>query len=89
MFAARAQWRELYLAHENLGHAAGADLNLDQTITRARFNVDTLDQLDPSEKQLAIQRLMLPDTDAHHMPPVRFHTLSDAERQLVIDELSR
>ena len=62
---------------------------LDQSISRARFNVETLDQLDRTEKDAAIARLMLPESDAKHMPPARFHTLSDAERDLVIAELSR
>ena len=31
---------------------------------------------------------MLPDTDVHHMPPVRFHELSQAERDLAIQVLS-
>ncbi len=34
VFAARAQLRELFLAHQNIGRGAGLDLNLDQTITR-------------------------------------------------------
>jgi len=61
---------------------------LDQTITRAGFNIDTLDLLSASEKQVAIDRLNLPANDAHHMPPVRFHELSDAERALAIAELA-
>jgi len=39
-------------------------------------------------KDLAIQRLMMPDADIRLMPPNRFYTLSDADRQLIIDELS-
>jgi hypothetical protein len=62
---------------------------VDLTISRAEFNVDRLDELPRSEKDLAIMRLQLPETDARHMPPARFHTLSDAERDLVIQELSR
>ena len=38
---------------------------------------------------LVLDKLMLPDTDRHHMPPARFHTLSDAERDLVIEELRK
>ncbi|MDB4956607.1 MAG: hypothetical protein JWO36_4176 [Myxococcales bacterium] len=62
---------------------------LDQTISRAAFNIDTLDQLPQGEKDLAVARLMLPTTDAHHMPPVRFHELSQAERDLAIQELQK
>ena len=63
--------------------------SLDQTVSRANFDVDRLATMAPGEKQLAIQRLMKADTDVHKMPPVRFHVLSDAERQLVVDELSK
>jgi hypothetical protein len=61
---------------------------LDQTLTRANFNIDTLDQLSAGEKQVAIDRLNLPANDAHHMPPVRFHELSDAERDLASSVLA-
>jgi len=63
--------------------------SLDQTISRANFNVDTLASLARAEKDAAIARLQLPDTDAHHMPPVRFHELSQAERDLAIAELMK
>jgi len=62
---------------------------LDQTISRAAFDIDKLDTLSRGEKDEAIKRLMLPDTDRRKMPPARFHVLTDAERQLVIDELQR
>lgn len=60
---------------------------LDQTISRARFDIDNLAQMTRAEKDAAIARLQLPDTDRKKMPPVRFHVLSDAERDLVIQEL--
>jgi hypothetical protein len=60
---------------------------LDQTLSRARFNVEQLDQMPRGEKDLAIARLKLPAGDRRAMPPARFHELGDAERQLVIDEL--
>ncbi len=62
---------------------------LDQTLSRAQFNVENLAGLSRSVKDEAIRRLQLPDTDRKMMPPVRFHTLSDAERALVIQELSQ
>ncbi|HEU0030507.1 MAG TPA: hypothetical protein VFQ53_07740 [Kofleriaceae bacterium] len=62
---------------------------LDQTISRASFDVERLDQMSRTEKDEAIRRLQMPDTDARKMPPVRFHELSDAERQLAIDVLSQ
>jgi hypothetical protein len=62
---------------------------LDQNISRASFDIDRLDTLTRAEKDEAIKRLQLPETDRHHMPPARFHVLSDAERALVISELSK
>jgi hypothetical protein len=63
--------------------------SLDQSITRANFNVENLDALPQWVKDEAIRRLQLPDDDIDRMPPLRFHTLSDAEIDLVIDELSQ
>jgi len=62
---------------------------LDQTISRARFDVTKLATLPRDVKDEAIRRLMLPEQDARHMPPARFHVLSDAERDLAIAELSQ
>ncbi len=62
---------------------------LDQTQTRARFNVDTLDTLSRAEKDLAIARLQLDDDNPRKMPPVRFHVLSPSERDLVTQALSQ
>jgi hypothetical protein len=63
--------------------------HLDQTLTRARFNVMALDAMSREERDTAIARLQLPDADPAKMPPPRFRTLSDAERALVIAELSK
>lgn len=62
---------------------------LDQTLSRASFNVQTLTTLPRAEKDEAIRRLQLPDTDIQKMPPPRYHSLSDAERDLVIGELQK
>lgn len=62
---------------------------LDQTLSRARFDVEQLAQMPRAEKDLAIARLQLPATDRQAMPPARFHELGAAERQLAIDELAR
>jgi uncharacterized membrane protein len=62
---------------------------LDQTQSRALFNVEQLGAMSRAEKDLAIARLQLPASDRHAMPPVRFHELSSAERQLAIDELMK
>lgn len=74
-----------------LGHMCQMCHNskLDQSITRARFNVENYAGMTRFAKDEAIRRLQLPDSDAKHMPPTRFHVLSDAERELVIDELSK
>lgn len=64
--------------------------HLDQTITRARFNVETLaTQMSAAEKAEAIRRVQLPATDCDHMPPARFRDLSAQEIQLVVQELSK
>ncbi len=61
---------------------------LDQTTTRARFNVQTLaTAMSPQEKGEAIRRIKLPATDCDHMPPARFRDLSAAEIRLVEQEL--
>lgn len=62
---------------------------LDQTQSRARFNVDTLDTLSRPEKDRAIERLLLADDHPRKMPPVRFHILSPVERDLAIQVLSQ
>jgi hypothetical protein len=62
---------------------------LDQTLTRARFNVMTLDAMSRQERDTAIARLQLPDDDPLKMPPPRFRVLSTDELALVIAELSK
>lgn len=62
---------------------------LDQTISRARFNVQNLDQMSRSEKDEAIRRIGLTSGDAYVMPPNRFATLSDEAKKAVISELSK
>lgn len=62
---------------------------LDQTQSRANFNVETLDTLPRAIKDRAIERLQLAEDHPRKMPPVRFHVLSDAERALAIEELMR
>jgi hypothetical protein len=63
--------------------------SLDQNISRARFNVENLDNLTPEVKAEAIARLALPMDAAQKMPPPRFHELSQAEIDLVVAELSQ
>ncbi len=63
--------------------------SLDQSISRAGFNVEELDSLPQSTKDLAISRLQRDDDDIRKMPPTRFHTLSDNEIALVINTLQQ
>jgi hypothetical protein len=62
---------------------------LDQTISRARFNVDTLDDLPRDEKDTAIERIRLPANDPCKMPPPIESELSLDEIARVADELAR
>ncbi|MBK6922558.1 MAG: hypothetical protein IPH07_34530 [Deltaproteobacteria bacterium] len=55
---------------------------LDQSLTRARFNVETLDQMSAAEKQLAADRLRAPKDSALLMPPARFRHLTDEQIEL-------
>lgn len=58
-----------------------------QTLTRARFDALRLEAMSVDERQLAIDRLRLPETDVLHMPPIFSNTLTDGERQLALDAL--
>jgi hypothetical protein len=57
---------------------------LDASLSRARFNVDLLDSLGRLERDLAVQRLLLPETDVHRMPPVRFRALTPNDIATVV-----
>ena len=55
---------------------------LDQTLSRARFNVMTLDAMSRQERDPAIARLQLADDDPLKMPPPRFlHALGRQPRR--------
>jgi len=56
-------------------------------LTRARFEVDRLDQLPAHELEKAKQRLRLPIDSPHRMPPARFGVLSDEQIARVEAEL--
>jgi hypothetical protein len=62
---------------------------LDPTLSREKFLVDELDGMPRSEKEVAIDRLRLPDDTRLAMPPVLFRTITDDERALMIAELRR
>ncbi len=65
------------------------DARLDPTVTRDRFLVDRLDSMSRAEKDLAIQRLQLPASTRLRMPPMLFRTITDDERQSMIQELEK
>lgn len=62
---------------------------LDQSLTRARFNAERPAELTAMQKMAAITRLMEPDDSKYHMPPRRFATLPEAEKQTLIDFLQQ
>jgi hypothetical protein len=57
---------------------------LDQTISRARFNVEALSSMSRAEKDLAIDRLTQPASSPKLMPPARFGGLSSAELETAV-----
>jgi hypothetical protein len=63
--------------------------DLDPMVTRDRFLVDKLDQMSREEKDLAIQRLLLADTDRLFMPPPLFRTVTNDERDQMIAALRK
>ncbi len=63
--------------------------SLDMTITREKFLVDKLDTMPRDEKDTAIQRLQLGLDTRLTMPPPLFRTITDDERQKMIDELRK
>jgi mono/diheme cytochrome c family protein len=75
-------------APELLIQACGSCHNdvLDQSISRARFNVD-LWRLEPSEIELAIQRIELPRTDPAVMPPAEARQLDEGGRERLLEYL--
>ncbi len=63
--------------------------NLDPTISRDKFLVDQLDQMTRAEKDVAITRLDPNEQTFKRMPPLLFHTITQAERDLMIAELQQ
>jgi hypothetical protein len=62
---------------------------LDQDISRAKFDVSRLDQMNRAEKDRAIARMLMKRSDIGHMPPAMMRTLSPEALKLAIDELSK
>jgi hypothetical protein len=63
--------------------------SLDQTISRARFNVEKMDQMSAAEKNAVMERLALPQDSLYVMPPSRFRTLTEDEKSLMVQYLNR
>ncbi len=63
--------------------------SLDQTLSRAKFDVTKLATMDPTEKAKAILRLNLDVTAFRKMPPQRFRELSPDEIAIVTTALSQ
>jgi hypothetical protein len=61
---------------------------LDQTLSRARFNV-SLKGISQDERDLAASRIMLAPDDPSVMPPARFRSLSDEAKQNLVDYLRK
>lgn len=63
--------------------------NLDQSITRAKFDVMNLDSMSREEKDLAIARLKMGSANRLRMPPVMMRSLPDDAREAAIKELEK
>ena len=68
-----------------------AELNMGQlrSVLRDKFLVDKLDDMPRAEKDLAIERLDPSLRSRLRMPPSLFRTVTDDERQAMIDELRK
>jgi len=63
--------------------------NLDQSISRAHFDVTRIDSMSASEKAAVIHRLRLVESDRGHMPPAMIRSLDDDAMAAAIAELSK
>ncbi len=63
--------------------------NLDQSISRAKFDAINLDSMSREEKDLAIARLKMGSADRLRMPPVILRSLPDDAREAAIQELMK
>jgi mono/diheme cytochrome c family protein len=62
---------------------------LDQSITRAKFDVTRLDSMTRAEKDLAIARLKMGSANRLRMPPVTIRSLPDDARVAAIEYLEK
>lgn len=62
---------------------------LDQSISRAKFDVTRLDAMSKADKQNAINRLKLPASNRLHMPPGIMRNLTPEAEAAAIAELSK
>ncbi|MBP9111472.1 MAG: hypothetical protein KBF88_01630 [Polyangiaceae bacterium] len=61
----------------------------DRTLSRSKFDMSRLSSLDRAEKDLAIARMLLPESDPQHMPFAKTRSLSPEQVQLAITELKK
>lgn len=62
---------------------------LDQTISRARFDVSKLDSMDKNMKESAIARMTLPSSDIRKMPPIMMRELPKDALDAAVAELRK
>ena len=62
---------------------------LDQSISRAKFDVTLLDSMSRAEKDKAIERLKMGTGELLHMPPSNMRNLPDDAREAAIAELQK
>jgi hypothetical protein len=62
---------------------------LDQSLSRAKFDVTKLDTMSQADKQLAIARMRLPRSEIGHMPPAFMRSIPPEQLDLAVAELSR
>jgi hypothetical protein len=62
---------------------------LDQSLSRARFDVTKLDSMSQADKQKVIERLKLPASNILHMPPAMMRSLPDDALEAAVQELSK
>ncbi|MFO0547089.1 MAG: hypothetical protein U0271_01810 [Polyangiaceae bacterium] len=60
---------------------------LDQTLSRSRFDATRLGEMPASERERAAERLRLPSSSPLAMPPARFVSLGDSQRERAIAAL--
>jgi len=61
--------------------------NLDQTISRARFDVTKIDSMTDAQRSVAIARMRMPQSEIGKMPPAFMRSIPDDQLELAIQAL--